>query len=331
VRPPEGEHRGVNPDISELLDVQARLISRRQVLELGLQPHDIKRMLRRDWRIVHPGVYVAHTGPLGWLERAWAAVLFSWPAALWGDSAIRGAEGPGRTDEGEQTIHVAVDRWRSSLVAPEGVRLHHVTRLGSRVQWNMSPPRMRYEEAALDLATEATSDFRAIAALAKACQSRRTTARRLLTSLASPQRNARRAWLRDTLTDIAEGTCSVLEHGYLVRVERAHGLAHGSRQVRATASVGLVYRDVEYDKRLVVELDGRLFHDTATQRDADFERDLDAAVDGRATVRVSYGQVFDRPCSTAGKLGALMRAHGMTVRPKPCAPTCALAGLGKAA
>jgi hypothetical protein len=322
----------MNPDIHDLLDVQAQLVSRRQALELGMQPHDIRRMLRRrEWRIVHPGVYVAHTGPLGWVERAWAGVLFSWPAALWGDSAIRGAEGPGRAGEDDETIHVAVDRWRSSLVAPEGIRVHHVTRLGSGVQWNMSPPRMRYEEAALDVATEATSDFRAIAALAKACQSRRTTARRLLDSLAARPRNARRTWLRGTLTDIAEGTCSVLEHGYLVQVERAHGLAHAERQVRATASVGIVYRDTEYGERLVVELDGRLFHDTATQRDADFERDLDAAVDGRSTVRLSYGQVFDRPCSTAGKLGTVMQAHGLSVAPHPCGPGCTAGTVGEAA
>lgn len=122
------DHRRMNPEIHDLLDVQAQLISRRQALELGMQPHDIRRMLRRrDWRIVHPGVYVAHTGPLGWLERAWAGVLFSWPAALWGDSAIRGAEGPGRNGGDEGPIHVAVDRWRSSLVAPEGIRIHHVT------------------------------------------------------------------------------------------------------------------------------------------------------------------------------------------------------------
>lgn len=322
----------MNPDLHGLLDVQAQVIARRQALELGMQPHDIRRMLRRrEWRIVHPGVYVAHTGPLGWLEHAWAGVLFSWPAALWGESAIRAAEGPGRTGEDDGPVHVAVDRWRSSLVAPEGIRLHHVTRLDGRVQWNMSPPRMRYEEAALDVATEATSDFRAVAALAKACQSRRTTARRLIDSLAARQRNARRAWLRDTLTDIAEGTCSVLEHGYLTHVERAHGLAHAERQVRATASVGVVYRDAEYDQRLIVELDGRLFHDTATQRDADFERDLDAAVDSRSTVRLSYGQVFDRPCSTAGKLAIVMRAHGLSVLPVPCRPGCVVGQADQAA
>ena len=37
------------------------------------------------------------------------------------------------------------------------------------------------------------------------------------------------------------------------------------------------------------------------------ERDLDAAVTGGETVRISYGQAFDRPCSTARKLAAVLR------------------------
>ena len=47
--------------------------------------------------MVHPGVYVNHTGELTWLQRAWAAVLFAWPAALSHDSALRAADGPGST------------------------------------------------------------------------------------------------------------------------------------------------------------------------------------------------------------------------------------------
>lgn len=318
-------------DVEELLARQAGVIARGQALELGLLPHDIRRRLRRrEWALVHPGVYAAHTGPLGWLERAWAATLLLEPAALWGESAVRAADGPGR-DVGPQTIHVAVDRWRSSLRAPDGIVIHHVSRLGGRVLWNASPPRMRYEEAALDVALAAPSDLAAIAALAKGCQSRRTTARRLLVSLASRPRVGRRTWLQGVLTDIAEGSCSVLEHGYLTRVERPHGLRHAERQVRATASVGVVYRDVEYAGQLVVELDGRLHHDTASQRDRDFERDLDVAAQGRSTVRLSYGQVFERSCSTASKIGAVLRAHGLSAAPHPCCETCVVGRAGWAA
>ena len=43
---------------------------------------------RREMAVVHPGVYVNHTGALSWDQRAWAAVLHYWPAALTGESAL---------------------------------------------------------------------------------------------------------------------------------------------------------------------------------------------------------------------------------------------------
>jgi len=65
---------------------------------------------------------------------------------------------------------------------------------------------------------------------------------------------------------------------------------------------------------VVVELDGRLFHDAATGRDRDLERDLDTATDGRSTVRLGWGQVFERPCSTAAKVGRLLQLAGWSGR-----------------
>jgi len=91
------------------------------------------------------------------------------------------------------------------------------------------------------------------------------------------------------------------------------------------------YRDVEYGERLVVELDGRLFHDSASARAKDLERDLDAAVDGRSTIRLTYRQVFDRPCQTAAKIAHVMRQHGMTVKGRACGPGCEYAHLDLAA
>ncbi|WP_425436998.1 type IV toxin-antitoxin system AbiEi family antitoxin domain-containing protein [Mycobacterium aquaticum] len=300
--------------MDHLLRQQDGVISRRQALGAGLVQHDIRRLLRRNqWARVHAGVYIDHTGPLTWTQRAWAAVLYAAPAALCLESAMG--------DEGSP-IHVAVARDRAGLAEPAGVRIHHLAHLEGRVLWNVSPPRMRYDDAALDVACRASSELDAIAVLANACQSRRTTAQRLLNTLDSRGRVRRRRWLRAVLVDLADGTCSVLEHGYLVRVERPHGLPRAIRQKRSASSVGVCYRDAEYSERLVVELDGRVFHDSATRRDADFERDLDAAVDGRSTVRLSYGQVFDRPCQTAGKIALVLQRHGIIAPGRPCGASC---------
>ena len=114
-------------------------------------------------------------------------------------------------------------------------------------------------------------------------------------------------------------------------MERAHGLPRATRQSRSTASVGVCYRDNEYGGRLVVELDGRLFHDSASARNKDFERDLDAAVDGLSTVRLSYRQVFDRPCQTAAKLARVMQRHGIAVSGQACGPGCEFSRLDLAA
>jgi hypothetical protein len=312
-------------DIDALIADQAGVISRRQAIARGVVAHDIRRVLRRrEWAIALPGVYVNHTGSLSWLQRAWAAVLFSWPAALSHESALRSAEGPGK-GRGESTIHVSIDRHRH-LVRPPGVTLHRVVGLTDRVLWNMGPPRVSYEHAAIDVAAAAESDFAAIGILAEACQSRRTTARRIVEMIHTRDRLSRREWMTSVLRDVAAGSCSVLEHGYLTKVERAHGLAPARRQVRSHGSSGALYRDVEYSCGLVIELDGRLFHDTARQRDRDFDRDLDAAVSGRDTRRLSWGQVFDRPCWTAARIALLLKQRGWAGRALPCGRDCALRG-----
>lgn len=309
--------------LATLLHDQDGVVCRRQVRALGVGDPEIRRWVRRrELAVVHPGVYVAHTGPLTWHQRAWAAVLHAWPAALAGPSALRAADGPGRVGEEAEAVHVAVDRSRS-LVEPPGVRIVRTYGLRHRALWNTNPPRMRYEEAALDLALAAEDELDMIATLARAVQKRHTTAARLADTLGNRTRAPRRDLVRGVLEDVAHGTCSVLEHGYLTRVERAHGMLAAERQQRGTCSLGVVYRDAAYGG-LIVELDGRLFHDTVAQRDADVERDLDAALDGRETVRLSWGQVFGRPCSTADKVSRLLVARGWPAA-RPCGPGCAVA------
>ncbi len=207
-------------------------------------------------------------------------------------------------------------------MSPIGVRVHRMTRFEERVQWNRSPPRLRFEDAVLDVACGARSEFAALGVLADACRSRRTTPQRLAATLAERSRSGRRRWLNAVLADLATGTTSVLEHGFRTAVQRAHRLPRPRLQVRSASPTGVVYRDVEYPGGLLIELDGRLVHNTVAQRDADFERDLDAAVDGQSTVRLSWGQVIDRPCRTASRIGQLLRQRGWTGHPRPCSPRC---------
>ena len=307
---------------ADLLALQSGVVSRRQlVIDARLQPYDVERLVRRrDLVRVHDGVFVNHTGEPTWLQRAWIGVHLVWPAALAGDSALRVAEGPGRSGRDESVIQLAVDRDRHAVV-PTGYRLHRMSSFHDRVMWNTSPPRVRIEEALIDVAVRKPDDFGAIAVLADAIQARRTQPGRIRRALDGRHRIPRRDFLAGVLTDLDHGTCSVLEHGYLTLVERPHGLPTARRQVRASRH-GPLYRDVVYDDYdQVVELDGRMWHDNATQHDADLDRDLDAAVDRLATVRIGWGQVHGRPCETAARIGSLLAARGWTGVPTRC-PTC---------
>jgi len=164
---------------------------------------------------VHSGVYVDHTGPLTFLQRAWAGLLLACPAALSHETAIRIGDGPGRRDGDEHVIHVAVDRDRA-FRAPERVVPHRLADLDAKVQWNLSPPRVRIEHAVIDVAAEAPDELAAIATLSDAVRARRTTVDRILAALSTRSRVARRPFLDSVLRDVA-GTCSVLEQGFLSR------------------------------------------------------------------------------------------------------------------
>lgn len=302
--------------LTDLLADQSGVVARRQLLAERVAPAEIRRLLRRgDFVKVVRGVYVNHNGPLTWEQSAWAAVLLCWPAALAGESAIRAATRKlGRDDE---PVHVAVAADRSGLRPPSWVRLHWRSDLDDAAQWNTSPPRLRYEEALLDQALASADDFALVATLARGVQERRTTAKRLAETAARRSRLPRRSFVLAVLDDLAEGACSVLEREYLVRVERAHGLPTGKRQRSARKT----FRDVEY-LPLVVELDGRLFHDNAEQHDLDLERDLDTALERQHTIRLGWGQVLRRTCRTTGRLVELMQRLGIEVDPHPCTPGC---------
>ncbi|MEZ0579569.1 hypothetical protein [Nocardioides sp. MH1] len=212
------------------------------------------------------------------------------------------------------------------VAAPAGVIARRSRRFDEQVSWNLSPPRMTYDDTVIEIADTAERELDLIAALADACGGRRTTAARLRARIDTIPRLHRRALLTSVLDDVAVGTCSVLEHRYLTDVERRHGLPRGTRQDRVVRSDRRMFRDVVYrDPRRswvqVVELDGRLDHDSATARDRDMERDLDAAIEREHTVRLGYGQVLGRPCRTAAKIGRLLNLRGWNGTVQRC-PDC---------
>lgn len=303
---------------------QAGVVSRRQLHAAGYAPHDIERMVRRrDLTPMFPGVYLGHTGEPTWLERAWIGLLAVSSevdvsdVALAHRSALRIAEGPGRRDSLEDPVHVAIPDSRRVRSRP-GVVVHRTAWLADRRHPRKVPPRIRYEEAVLDVAAE-LADFDALEVLTRAVGGRYSTASRLLAAAQHRPWLRRRTWLVEILADIDQGTHSVLEHAFLEKITRPHGFPAPMRQRRDVTAIGVVYRDAAY-RDLIIELDGRLHHSEMRQRSADLERDLYAAAEGMRTVRLGWGQVVGRPCHTAAALSRLLG------RGRPCGAECPVQG-----
>lgn len=315
--------------ITQIIEEQAGVISRRQVLACGAEDPFIERQLRRrEWSRIYRGVFVNHTGELSWLQRAWAAVLYYSPAALTHESALD-VQGVRTTAQRDHRVHVAVGKERRVREVP-GVRLHHVSNLARLVQPNRAPARVQLEHALLGVASRADRDSDAFAVLADACQCRRTTPARLVAALQERRSLPRRAFLLDVLNDVAEGAYSVLEHRYLTRVERPHGLPTAKRQRQVKQGRSAAYRDVEYlGLATVMELDGRLGHEESLDRWADMDRDIDGIQDGVTTIRAGWQQV-ESPCRLAWSVGKVLRTRGWTGDLTTCSLTCPAAeGMGR--
>ncbi len=299
---------------THLLSFQCGVISRRQLLDGGAHDRDIRRWERqRRLRRVHTGVYVDHTGSLSRDQRAWAAVLCHWPAALSHHSCLDG--------DGE-VVHVAVDASRHPR-SHTGVRLHRLTDLDDRVHWNLSPPRVRLEDAALSVCARHDDPVRALATLSDLCRRRRTTPARLASELARRPRTRHRSWLLQVLQEVADGVQSLLEGTYRQRVERAHGLPRPHRQRRERTEDGVVYRDALYpDHGLAIELDGRVGHELSHERWDDQDRDLVMAGEDVLTLRIGWRHCETTPCRTAARIARVLQSRGWAGAPRPCSPGC---------
>ena len=311
-----------NPDLQHLLRwVQDGVVARRQLLGMGATPNDIRRLLRRrELFTACPGVYLDHNGRLRREQAEWVAVLAAWPAALGFESAL-----PHRGGHAIQVV-IAEDR---TLRMPPGVVIRRRSGLDAAVDWRAAPPRVRLEEATIDVmswALEAGDVASAFTTLNDVLHTRQTSVHAIEAALSRRARVPSRHTLAALLADARMGACSVLERGYLQRVERPHGLPCGTRQRRSTASGRVALQDVRYDDfGLIVELDG-LHHETPRARDNDARRDLaELATTDDVTARITYGLVFGDQCRTAAWLARILRRRGWDGEPTAC-PACPSGG-----
>jgi len=308
--------------LETILRSQDGVIARPQALAAGITDVDIARKLRRrEWGRAHPGVFVDHTGPLTWRQRAWAAVLFYWPAALAGESALAIQKLRGYEPKAGSPIEISVGRDRR-VVRRLGIVVRQHVRSETLCLMDLDPPRQRLEHALLDVASRKRGLDQSVGVLADAVQQGRVTPRRLLEALSERPRLRHRAILRMVLIDVQSGVHSVLEHRYLKDVERAHRLPSGDRQRRVDSDGSVTYRDVDYAEfRTTVELDGRIGHSEVADQWADLERDIVTITSGGLTVRAGWIHVLD-PCRFAVAVSTVLKAQGWTGTLTPCSPNC---------
>jgi hypothetical protein len=188
------------------------------------------------------------------------------------------------------------------------------------------------EETVLDLTQSAPHLNDALGWVTRAIGARLTTSDRLLSSMRARRRMRWRRLLHAAIADAGDGCHSLLELLYLRKVERAHGLPRGDRQVRrdpVRQDQARRYDDVKYKKyRTRVELDGQEAHpDHARWRDR--RRDNDATVQGDRSLHYGLGDIDQYACAVAADVAEVLHQEGWPGQPKPCGrPGCVFAQRG---
>ncbi|NLT55803.1 MAG: type IV toxin-antitoxin system AbiEi family antitoxin domain-containing protein [Actinomycetales bacterium] len=311
---------------------QAGVVARAQLVAVGVSPRRIATAVSAGrWQRVLPGVYAVFTGPVPPLGRVWAAVLYagagaaaSHGTALW----LAGAEAE------PSVIHVAVPSPRH-VIAQAGIRIHRSRAIPGAVHPVRRPPRVRLEDAVLDILDGETAVESVLSLVFRICQGRFTTAGRLRQALAARSRHRWRTLLTEVLAEVDGGVASPLEQRYLGAVERAHGLPRGERNHPEEVPPALVrgaglarsrrwYRDVRYRQwGVVIELDGRGAH-PGWEAFRDRLRDNVVVVAGDVPLRYGWHEIVGDPCGVAAEVAAVLVARGWTGRLVACSPNCRL-------
>lgn len=296
------------PALLRLAESQDGVLARRQVLAAGISDDVVSRLLRDRWRAVSPGVYAIHRRELSWRGWCWAGVLIGGPDAVVGMAAAAHLNRLGKPPD-QIAIWVGPDRQVKDRWPLRFLR-------GERDGVGR-PARTPSVRTILDLAgVQSTESLLVLLGEAVGRQGVRSS--EILAGLAELPRHPRRQLLVDLLGDVVEGVRSPLEWHYLRSVERAHGLPTAERQASPS---GPQQVDAWYRRfGVVVELDGRLYHD-GRARFRDFERDNRNALAAQTSLRYGWADTLERHCQVARQVAQALKQRGWLDSPRDC-PRC---------
>jgi hypothetical protein len=196
--------------LDELLEKQFAVVSRAQLLGLGMNDHAVQYRVRAGgpWQGLLPGVYLGVTGDPNLIQKEMAALLYAGTGSvITGPTAL--LHYSIRSESDPDTIDVLMPAARQRHDTGF-VRLHRTTRLPERFS-TLGPLRFALvPRAVADTARQLTGlkDVRAV--VADAVQQRRCTVSQLAAELSSgPVR--RSAMFRSVLAEVADGVRSTAE------------------------------------------------------------------------------------------------------------------------
>lgn len=306
-------------DLQRLATLQHGVLSRAQVLELGVSDEALRwRLSTGRWAVVHPGVYRVHTGELDWSGRASAALL------RLGDGAALGLASAafvlGIDDTAPQVLCLMVPHECQRRRVP-GSRVTRRRRLETTVSKGLRATTAAETVVDLGAAFGATRQD-AISVAARAVQRRRTTVAEIAAALQRRRTHPHRRALELGLGVVGEGAESALEVDFHEAVLAAHGLPPMQLAVADVVDGQGIRRDFESAEfGVVVEVDGRIGHGAA-EHDRDNRRDRRTARAGKVTLRAGWVDVELEPCDLAIDLFGTFASRGWRGELRSCGPLC---------
>jgi hypothetical protein len=196
--------------LGELLEKQLSVVSRGQLLTLGMTDRAMQYRVRADgpWQVLLPGVYLGVSGAPSLAQKEMAALLYAGPGSLiTGPVALMHYSIRSGSDLDVIDVLAPAARQRGSIGF---IRLHRTTRMPTRTS-SSGPVRLALvPRAVADAARQLTSlrDVRAV--VADAVQLGRCTVSQLAAELGNgPVRGS--AMFRSVLGEVAEGIRSTAE------------------------------------------------------------------------------------------------------------------------
>ncbi len=196
--------------LDDLLDKQLSVVSRGQLLALGMKDNAMQYRLRRggSWQTLLPGVYLAVSGVPSLAQKEMAALLYAGPGSLvTGPMALLHHSIRGGPVQDVIDVLVPADRQRLSTGF---ARLHRTVRMPARA-WSSGPVRLALVPRAVADTARGLTDLREVrAVVADAVQLGRCTVGQLAEELRDgPSKGS--AMFRSVLAEVAEGIRSTAE------------------------------------------------------------------------------------------------------------------------